>query len=153
MLIRKPRSKQPQTWYIGASIAAAVALTALILPGRFDVQDPNAVPEGGFPTVPRMTDTNEVPVNGLTPLEALMVESRELEKDLRALPEAPRVKRAGTQVTILDLEDRIAAIDYQLNDPEIQLTPDEVEIFWRERVRLMKSLVQLRIAQSQRHSF
>ena len=30
------------------------------------------------------------------------------------------------------------------------LTPAETEIFWRERVRLMESLVQLRYAQVQR---
>jgi hypothetical protein len=86
-------------------------------------------------------------------LQALMVESRQLETDLRSLPREPRVVRAGTQATIVDLEDRIAAIDYQLSDPEVQMTPDEQEIFWRERVRLMKSLVRLRYAQAQRTAF
>ena len=70
--------------------------------------------------------------------------------DLRALPDEPSVVRAGTQATILELEDRIAAIDYQLSDPDAGLTPEETEIFWRERVRLMESLVRLRYAQAQR---
>jgi hypothetical protein len=52
--------------------------------------------------------------------------------------------------TISDLEDRIAAIDYQLNDPAVQMTAEDRELFWRERVRLMKSLLQLRYAQAQR---
>jgi hypothetical protein len=33
------------------------------------------------------------------------------------------------------------------------MTEDETELFWRERVRLMKSLVQLRYAQAQRTAF
>jgi hypothetical protein len=52
-----------------------------------------------------------------------------------------------------DIEDRIAAIDYQLNDPAVQMTDEEEEIFWRERVRLMKLLVGLRFAQAQRTAF
>ena len=56
-------------------------------------------------------------------------------------------------VAVMDLEDRIAAIDYQLNDPEFQLTSEEEEIFWRERVRLMKLLVSMRYAQAHRTAF
>ena len=82
-----------------------------------------------------------------------MVESRQLESDLRAMPEEPKVMRASTVATIADIEDAIAAIDYQLNDSTMQMTAEETELFWRERVRLMKSLVQLRYAQAQRTSF
>ena len=35
----------------------------------------------------------------------------------------------------------------------IQMTPGDEEIFWRERVRLMKLLVRLRYAQAQRTAF
>ena len=89
----------------------------------------------------------------LTTLQALMTESRRLESGLRALPDAPRVQRASTLATISDLEDRIAAIDYQLNDPSVQMSDADRELFWRERVRLMKSLLQLRYAQTQRAAF
>ena len=82
-----------------------------------------------------------------------MVESRQLENNLRSLPDEPRVMRAGTVATISDLEQRIAAIDYQLNDPEVQMTTEDRELFWRERVRLMKLLLQLRYAQAQRAAF
>ena len=47
------------------------------------------------------------------------------------MPESPSVVRAGTQATILELEDRIAAIDYQLSDPGSQLTPEDEEILNR----------------------
>ena len=89
----------------------------------------------------------------LTTLQTLMVQSRQLESDLRSLPDEPRVMRASTVATISDLEDRIAAIDYQLNDPDVKMTPDDRELFWRERVRLMNSLLQLRYAQAQRAAF
>ena len=52
-----------------------------------------------------------------------------------------------------DIENRIAAIDYQLNDPELQMTAGDREIFWSERVRLMKLLLQLRYAQAQRAAY
>ena len=71
---------------------------------------------------------------------------------LRAIPAEPRVVRAGTAATIADIQDRIAAIDYQLSDPDVTLSPEEEKIFWRERVRLMKSLVGLRYAQAQRNA-
>lgn len=144
-LIGTPRSRRPAFLYAGVGLAAAVVLAAIIVPGLR-----NSV-ESDFPVVPgNLTPSNS---GGLNVLDALMVESRQLESDLRSLPEEPRVVRAGTQATILELEDRIAAIDYQLSDPDVQMTPDEQEIFWRERVRLMKSLVRLRYAQAQRTAF
>ena len=82
-----------------------------------------------------------------------MVQSRQLESDLRSLPDEPRVMRASTVATISELEDRIAAIDYQLTIPDVQMTPDDRELFWRERVRLMNSLLALRYAQAQRAAF
>ena len=137
--------RRPLTWHGGIGLAAAVALAALLLPVMLNSPEPNAVTE------PPMTQaTNTVQVNAL---QALMVESRQLESNLRALPEEPRVRQAGTVATISDIEDRIAAIDYQLNDPAIQMTVEEEEIFWRERVRLMKLLVGLRYAQAQRTAF
>jgi hypothetical protein len=149
-LISHPRSRRPSTWYMGGGLAAAAMLVIVILPGRIET------PEVGtstptFATVPPVDQATIVPeVNAL---QALMVESRQLETDLRSLPSEPRVVRAGTQATIIDLEDRIAAIDYQLSDPAVQMTQREQEIFWSERVRLMKSLVRLRYAQAQRTAF
>ena len=149
-LIWKPRSRQPSTWYMGGGLAAAAMLVVVILPGRFETTGPATDGQVMSAVPPVETLTNGTEVNAL---QALMVESRQLESNLRSLPDEPRVVRAGTQATIIDIEDRIAAIDYQLSDPEVQMTPDEQEIFWRERVRLMKSLVRLRYAQAQRTAF
>jgi len=132
-------------WYMGVGLAAAALVAAVMMPGILQgPADPGSVVPANVGT------TSQVPLNTL---QTLMTESRELESNLRALPNAPRVQRARTMATISDIEDRIAAIDYQLNDPEVQMSPADTELFWRERVRLMKSLLQLRYAQAQRAAF
>jgi len=144
-LIRQGPLRRPMSWHGGLGLAAAVALAAILVPVMMNAPEPVGI------TVPPVTNpSNTAQVNAL---QALMVESRHLESDLRALPDEPRVKQAGTVATISEIEDRIAAIDYQLNDPTIQMTEAEEEIFWRERVRLMKLLVSLRYAQAQRTAF
>lgn len=145
-LIRKPRMQRRAAWYTGIGVAAAAAIAAVMLPAMLQI------PGETYPTVPENLPTNTANTE-LTALQTLMVESRQLESDLRALPDAPRVMRAGTVASISDLEDRIAAIDYQLNEPGVQMTSGDRELFWRERVRLMKLLVQLRYAQTQRAAF
>jgi hypothetical protein len=139
-LLRRRTAARAPRWLAGAGIAAALALAALL------VREQAGVPETEFPVIPDQTAQS----NPVDTLQALMVESRQLENDLRAMPAEPRVVRAGTQATILELEDRIATIDYQLSDSVVRLSDADREIFWRERVRLMKLLVQLRYAQTQR---
>ncbi|MCH8865723.1 MAG: hypothetical protein IID58_02610 [Proteobacteria bacterium] len=145
-LLRRPASQRPSTWYGGIGLAAAVVLAVIVVPKIMNTSEPE------FPTEPPLTAlTNQVVE--VTALQALMVQSQQLESDLRALPEEPRVQRASMIATIADIEDRVAAIDYQLNDPSFEMKPEEREIFWRERVRLMKSLLRLRYAQAQRSAF
>ncbi|HSD70182.1 MAG TPA: hypothetical protein VLB07_11555 [Woeseiaceae bacterium] len=145
------RLGQPMKWLAGAAIAAAVALFALRLPLAPEAEVPGNV----FSTEPPYQEATgeSASVNQLRAVNALMVRSRELESDLRALPEQPQLVQAGTAATILDLEDRIAAIDLILNDSGGHLTAAQSEAYWRERVRLMNSLVRLRYAQAQRSSF
>ena len=144
-LVRQKRSYQRTAWYTGVGVAAAALVAAVMLPGLLqqNVETLPVVPEMGAPGQEMRLNT----------LQTLMTESRELESNLRALPDAPAVTRASTMATISDLEDRIAAIDFQLNDPGIQMSDADRELFWRERVRLMKSLLQLRYAQAQRAAF
>jgi len=144
-LIHRPAIRRRSTWYGGVGLAAAAAIVAVIVPAMLNSPQPDSFTE------PQVSEpTNSIEVNTL---QALMVESRQLESDLRSLPDAPRVMRMSMVATLSDIENRIAAIDYQLNDLGVQMTPEEVRIFWRERVRLMKSLVQLRYAQAQRTAY
>lgn len=143
-LIKEKMHKARSNWYAGVGLAAAALVAAIMVPGLLQKPDTTTV-------VPQHPPTNEAVE--LTALQTLMTESRELESNLRSLPDAPRVMRASTVATISDLENRIAAIDYQLNDPAVQMSDGDRELFWRERVRLMKSLLQLRYAQAQRTAF
>jgi len=145
-LLNTAPKQRPSSWMGGLAIAATVLLAVMLIPRL--TSEPELEPTM---TEPQAT-TQENPM-GLTALQALMVQSQQLESDLRAMPEEPKVMRASTVATIADIEDAIAAIDFQLNDPTVQMTEEETELFWRERVRLMKSLVQLRYAQAQRTSF
>ena len=140
LFVDRRRSATP--WYVGAGIAAAVLLVVLRLP----VVEP-PTDDGPFPTEPAYVEATD-----RGNLEALMVHSEMLERNLRALPAEPRVMRAGTAATIGQLETRIAAIDSVLNDHTVQLTQEQRETYWRERVRLMDSLVQVRYAQARRNS-
>ena len=143
-LIRQGAMRRPMNWYGGVGLAAAVALAAVLVPVMMNSPEPTI-------TEPPLEQSgNTVAANTL---QSLMVQSRQLESDLRSLPDAPRVSQAGTVATISEIEDRIAAIDYQLNDTSYQMTAEEKNIFWRERVRLMKLLVGLRYAQAQRTSY
>jgi hypothetical protein len=144
-LIKQGTMRRPMTWNGGFGLAAAAALVAVMVPLLMSDPQPAGVTE------PPMSQPTSQPQ--VSALQALMVESRQLENDLRTMPEEPRVRQAGTVATISEIEDRIAAIDYQLNDPSIRMTDEEKEIFWRERVRLMKLLVGLRYAQAQRTGF
>jgi len=145
-LIKQDYLRKPMSWYSGVGLAAAIVLAAVLVPVMMN--SPSAPPAVTEPQNSQVTNSSQVDA-----LQALMVESRQLESDLRSLPNEPRVMQAGTVTTISDIKDRVAAIDYQLNDPDIQMTSEETEIFWRERVRLMKLLVRLRYAQAQRSAY
>jgi len=136
----------------GFGVAAAVMLAVLNLPRG--VNSPDEAPVAGnaiFPTVPEYSPENDQ--RQFDAINALMVQSRLLDQDLRSMPEQPQVMRAGTMAVIDDLQDRIGSIDYRLNHPESTMTTEEQEAYWRERVRLMDSLIRLRYAQAQRVSF
>lgn len=141
-LLTQPKARTHNKWYAGVGLAAAALMAAVMMPGMQS--------QTGGITVPDATLTNTANLSNLAVLQAY---SRRLESDLRALPAEPRVARAGTVATIAEIEDRIAAIDYQLDDPSVEWADGDKEIFWRERVRLMKLLLQLRYAQAQRAAF
>ena len=138
----RPLTHQRTRWLAGVGIAAAVVLAVLRLPGALN---PDTIPGAG--------DFPSTPVFNAQALDALMAQSQQLEHELRAITYQPRMLRASTVATISNLEDRIAAIDYQLDHPAFRMSQAEKQMYWRERVRLMDSLVKLRYAQAQRASF
>jgi hypothetical protein len=142
-LLTQRAAQKHHKWYAGVGLAAAAVMAAVMMPGSQLETTPANV-------VPQELPTNTADISNLARLQSY---SRKLESDLRALPAEPRVARAGTVATMSEIEDRVAAIDYQLNDPSVQMTEGDREIFWRERVRLIELLLQLRYAQAQRAAF
>lgn len=145
-LVGKPGLDPRFRWLAGTGIAAAVVLALLQVP-----VEPTGQGEQSFPTEPAYVEQRN-PM-ALHTLNALMVQSQQLEQDLRSLPEQPQLVRAGTAATITAVEDQIAAIDYRLNDSPVRLSHAQMEVYWRERVRLMNLLVQLRTAQTHSGAF
>ena len=143
-----PGISERTKWLAGAGLAAAVVLAVLNVPIV-------PVTDSGEQVGVTVPDYSDVAANNddMRGLNALMVESRQIERNLRALPAQPSLVRASTAVTISELQDQVAGIDYLLNHPELHLSPGQEEIYWRERVRLMNSLLRLRTAQAQRMSF
>lgn len=133
-------------WVAGAAVAATVAMLAIRVPAPTP-----AGTEEAFSTVPSYESpaTN----SGVVALQALMVESQQLEQNLRSIPNQPSVMRAGTAATMAKLEDRIASIDFWLNHPGVTLSNEQKRFYWQERVRLMNALLQLRYAQAQKAAF
>ena len=143
-----PGISERTKWLAGAGLAAAVVLAVLNVPIV-------PVTDSGEQVGVTVPDYSDVAANNddMRGLNALMVESRQIERNLRALPAQPSLVRASTAVTISELQDQVAGIDYLLNHPELHLSPGQEEIYWRERVRLMNSLLRLRTAQAQRMSY
>jgi len=142
-LFRQSRARTHTKWYAGVGIAATALIAAVMMPGGLTVMNPIDV-------VPQELPSNTTDLSKLVVLQA---QSRRLERELRALPDEPRVARASTVATMSEIEDRIAAIDYQLNDSTAEWGDGDREIFWGERVRLMNLLLQLRYAQARRVAF
>jgi hypothetical protein len=83
-------------------------------------------------------------VNGATTAE-LLVASQRLEAALHALPAAPHMTRASTALTIEELQDRIFEVDLLLGQPGLGQADERM--LWQQRVRLMDTLMQVRLAQ------
>jgi len=135
-------------WASAVAIAASFLLgLALMMRIGGDGADPSLAP---LETTPAATVSSLVePGNGVS-LAALQTRSRKLEALRAAMPRQPKVERAGTAMTIADLEDRIALVDLRLHAADaLGLTEAQRHALWKERVNLMQSLVQVEYARLQ----
>lgn len=145
-LLKSGPNWRAMRWVAGAAVAATVAMLAIRVPAPTPANTGET-----FSTVP----SYESPASnaGAPTLQTLMVQSQQLERNLRSIPNQPRVMRAGTAATMAQLEDRIASIDFWLNHPGVRLSNEQKMFYWQERVRLMNALLQLRYAQAQKAAF
>jgi hypothetical protein len=144
---------EPARFHWGSALAIAASfvlgLALLIrLGGGSDVPG-----EAPVETTPAAISTSTTE-NGRPLLPALQMRSQRLEALRAAMPRRPEVSRAGTAMTIADLEDRIALVDLRLNAADaLQLTPAQRQALWRERVNLMQSLLQVEYSQLQNRGY
>jgi predicted anti-sigma-YlaC factor YlaD len=79
-------------------------------------------------------------------LQALVSQSQQLEETLRSYDPASRVMSGATAGAVADLEDRIAAVDEELDVPG--MPRDNLVGLWRQRVELMQGLVNVHAARA-----
>jgi predicted anti-sigma-YlaC factor YlaD len=79
-------------------------------------------------------------------LQALVTQSQQLQETLRSYDQANRVMSGATAGAVADLEDRIAAIDEELDHPG--MPRDNLVGLWRQRVQLMQGLVNVHAARA-----
>jgi anti-sigma factor RsiW len=85
-------------------------------------------------------------------LTAVMAESATLEQALRQLRSEERVTDTYTTRAVATLEDRIADLDRQLGQAQLNgKAPDDAALLtlWRERVGLMDALVDVHVTRAQ----
>jgi hypothetical protein len=135
---------------VGAAVLAAFA--AAVIGSRDGAPStPEAVTNFRPPT--EIAPAGEIDAAAGAPYvhSALAAESARLERVLGQISFQPEVMNVGTAGTIASLEDTLAALDEQLTFAAAGgLDPNERETLWRERVNVMRALVQVRYAQSQR---
>lgn len=135
-------------WGSGLAIAASFVLGLALLMRVGDQDDPARAP---LETTPAATISELAQPENLVNLAALQTRSRKLEALRAAIPRQPQVERAGTAMTIAELEDRIALVDVRLRAADaLGLTEAQKHALWKERVNLMQSLVQVEYARLQR---
>lgn len=83
-------------------------------------------------------------------LAELQAQSQYLEQTVQSLTASgnPSIVNAGTAATVAALEDRIALVDYSINDTATRpQATDQLTQLWQQRVDLMQSLAAVRYAQ------
>ncbi|HEY7377942.1 MAG TPA: hypothetical protein VH542_04575 [Steroidobacteraceae bacterium] len=135
----QPRARRPG-WLLPAASAALVLFAVLFTVGSHGprTQDPARVATDVSPVAP----------------PKLLAESQRLEAMLASLPSDSQLTRAGTALTVADLEDRIRWVDYRLSlADEAGIDARQANLLWRERVDLLNSLVAVRYADARTRAF
>lgn len=144
--VERPRAR-PGWWLPAASAVAVVFAVVLTMEQR------TATNTADVSAIAQLAERAALPRLRTGPVE-LIEESQRLEQLLTVFPAEPRVTRAGTALTVADLEDRIQWVDYRLNlSVEVGLDADQSQRLWRERVELLNSLVAVRYAEARTIAF
>ncbi|MGE0352406.1 MAG: hypothetical protein AB7Q69_04125 [Gemmatimonadales bacterium] len=130
--VRADRHRRRVRWtgVGGLALAASVALLLLV----------NGV-----------VNSTGTPSPALQEIDAARAESQRLEGTIRALNPEARVLDGRTARVAADLEDRIAALDHQLETAQLMNRAqrnDQLLRLWRERVGLLDALVDVHVTRA-----
>ena len=123
MAVRRKKRLAKASW---ASLALAASLAGVIAVKGFNRQPAQVV------------DKQD--------LKSLVSRSQQLEETLRQYDPANRVMSAVRAGAVADLEDRIAAVDAELDRTPARRN-DQINL-WRQRVQLMEGLVNVNVAKA-----
>lgn len=128
----------------GAALAASVVTATVLLYNRpSGVEPAGAV---GTPSVAAVQAQASKPAN----LNQLMAQSRYLERAVLNLNDSgdQLLVSGGTASAIADLENRIALVDYEINNTAAQPRNEaDLTRLWQQRVDLLQSLAAVRYVQ------
>jgi hypothetical protein len=166
-------ASRQRTWPVGSPIVwsgvAVAACAALIAFGLLVSSEAPVAPVqpwlvAGLAPSGDSIDERGISVAHAADLHELRQQSRQLERRLAGLPRRSQVVRADVAGMIAELQDQIAAVDYELNragsmatvtarwpspKPAAIYAVDRADIYaadelWKERVQLMNRLVSVR---------
>lgn len=123
-------------WIPAVGVALAASLVAAVVLVTWRLQAPPTVPAASASGAPMLTQ--------------LQSQSRYLERVMQAMNagSGQGVTSAGTAATVAALEDRIALVDYAINQANtVSQPPQDLTALWQQRVNLMQSLAAVRYAQ------
>ena len=149
----------------GGGFAVAASVVAVFIAGYWVLQptmiDPASQPESGAPAT---IQPIVVSAPAMSPdvraanaeVRALQRRSQDMERLLGGLPRRGQVARADLAGAIAELEDRIAAVDYQINRTGLRpiglnragFSEAGTSDLWRRRVEFMDQLVRARYAET-----
>jgi hypothetical protein len=155
-VVRVEHTPRHPGWLLPAASAAAVVLAVVVTLQSGGPQEDAGIDREVADVVVEqpLPDVDTAPVANAQNAARLIQESQRLEQLLASYPQAPRVTRASTELTVADLEDRIQWVDYRLNQRvDSGLDEFQAQRLWRERVELLNSLVAVRYAQARTSAF
>jgi hypothetical protein len=140
-------------------VAAAAALGAVAFLAR-PIQQIEPVPVASVESL--IVSDGTVASSEDSDVRILQSRSRQIEQMLRGLPPPAQIVHADTTGAIVELEDRIAAVDYELNMAALKRAtggavspgrsipggPQGARVLWQRRVELMDQLLQVRYAEA-----
>ena len=146
---RSGAARQGARWGLGAAAASLliiVAGIAVLSPGPSDRRAAGRANAAGSSSTSR--HPSEAPAADGTP-RVVDPHVKAAERWLASLPPEPVIVRFGTRVAVNELEDRIAQVDDLLSVANTnQGQPGPLEALQQERGRLVKSLAQVRYAET-----